>query len=69
MELVQLSVLRKSLRDFLDRVADGEQIVVVQRGLPVAKLVPLTNDEIVKILPDARAIQKTTGPKPKGVSQ
>jgi len=32
--------LRSKLREYLDRVANGEEVVVTERGVPVARIVP-----------------------------
>lgn len=38
---VSVSNLRSHLSDWLDRVQDGEDVVVTERGTPVARIVPV----------------------------
>lgn len=40
MELVGVAELKKRLSEYLDRVKDGEEIIVADRGRPVARLIP-----------------------------
>ena len=46
MPLVDVADLKKNLRKHLKRVKDGKEIVIVERGRPVAKLVPFAEDRI-----------------------
>lgn len=45
MKAVAVSELKASLSRFLAAVKEGEEIIVTDRGKPVAKLVPVTRDE------------------------
>lgn len=64
---VPVTELRKHLSAWLDRVGDGDEVVVTDRGVPVARIVGLdtthTIDELTKqgvIAPPAQS-----GPRPK----
>lgn len=45
MKAVAVSELKASLSRFLAAVKGGEEVVVTDRGKPVAKLVPVTRDD------------------------
>lgn len=38
---VAVSTLRATLKDWVDRARQGEEVVVTDRGIPVARLVPV----------------------------
>ena len=40
MDEVSVNVARQNFKDLLDRVADGEEIMIVRHGRPIAKFVP-----------------------------
>lgn len=42
MTTVAITELKASLSEYVDRVRAGEEVLVTDRGTPVAKLVPLT---------------------------
>lgn len=46
MKAVRVSELKASLSAYLARVKRGEEVVVTQRGKPIAKLVPLDAAEL-----------------------
>jgi prevent-host-death family protein len=46
MKTAAVSELKASLSEFLDRVRAGEEIVVTDRGRPIARLVPLGGDDL-----------------------
>jgi len=45
MKAAKVSELKAGLSKYLARVKRGEQVVITERGKPVAKLVPLTSTE------------------------
>jgi prevent-host-death family protein len=44
MRSAAISKLKASLSEFLDRVKAGEEIIVTERGKPIARIVPVTGD-------------------------
>ena len=46
MRTVRVSELKASLSRFLAYVKRGEEVVVTERGLPIARLVPLEKTEV-----------------------
>ena len=53
---VTVSKLKASLSEYLRRVKAGEEVLVIERGRPIAKLTPATG---VETLPDyLRALEK-----------
>lgn len=46
MKTATISRLKASLSEYLDRVRAGEELVVTDRGRPVAKIVPLGRDDL-----------------------
>jgi prevent-host-death family protein len=47
---VSVSNLRAHLSDWLDRVQDGEDVVVTDRGTPVARIVQVTASDLLEDL-------------------
>ena len=45
MKSAKVSELKASLSKYLARVKAGEEVIVTERGTPIAKLVPLPRDE------------------------
>jgi prevent-host-death family protein len=46
MKTATISRLKASLSEYLDRVRSGEELIVTDRGRPVAKIVPLTREDL-----------------------
>ena len=44
MKSVTVSKLKATLREYLTKVKAGEEVIVMERGKPIAKLVPLPRD-------------------------
>jgi prevent-host-death family protein len=57
MKKAAVAVLKASLSEYLSRVRAGEEILVTDRGKPIAKVVPLGRDE-VKIPPELLALEQ-----------
>ena len=47
---VSVSEFRASLRSFLDRVRSGVVVVVTERGVPVARIVPVQGETTIERL-------------------
>ena len=47
---VAVTELRGNLRSWLQKVRDGEEVVVTDHGLPVARLVPLQSTDLIERL-------------------
>ena len=72
MKTAAISVLKASLSEFLDRVRAGEEILITDRGKPIAKLVPLAypserKDARFQELVRAGMVREGSGKIPKGV--
>ena len=63
---VAVSVLRAELSSWLDRVRAGEEIVVTERGVPVARLSPIASasrvDELVRAGVLSKPVRETRSP-------
>ena len=71
MKTAALSKLKASLSEYLARVKAGEEVIVTERGKPIAKIVPLSRDQAevpAHLLELARAglIRLGSGKFPKG---
>ncbi len=61
MAKVNVREAREQLPDLLDRVEHGEEVVVVRRGKPVARLVPV--EHAAKRLPSLSQFRQSIGSK------
>ena len=61
MAKVNVREAREQLPDLLDRVEHGEEVVVVRRGKPVARLVPV--EHTAKRLPSLSGFRQSIGSK------
>ena len=59
---VAVTDLRAHLKDWLARVHDGEEIIVTERGVPVARLVGVTTRARIERLIDDGVIARPTQP-------
>ncbi len=71
MKTAAVSKLKASLSEYLARVKAGEEVIVTERGKPIAKIVPLGRDQAevpAHLLEMARAglIRLGSGKLPKG---
>ena len=57
-----MSELRAHLRQWLERVRDGEEIVVTERGVPVARLVGLDSTATLERLAPRGVIASPANP-------
>lgn len=46
MKTATISRLKASLSEYLDRVRAGEELIVTDRGIPIAKVVPLQREDL-----------------------
>ncbi len=60
---VAVSVLRAHLGEWIDRVRAGEEVVVTDRGLPVARLTGVTTTTIIDRLTEQGVIAKPVQPQ------
>ncbi len=59
-----MSEFRASLRSFLDRVRSGEEVVVTERGVPVARIIPVQGETTIERLQREGKISRPRTPKP-----
>jgi prevent-host-death family protein len=57
--------LRRELRRWLDRAAAGTEIVITERGRPIAKIVDLSAESGLERLRRAGLVQMPTRPRPR----
>ncbi len=55
---VTVSTLRAHLSDWLDRARSGDEVVITDRGVPVARLVGLSTTSILEGLTESGVIHK-----------
>ncbi len=60
---VAISELRANLKSYVDRVRSGEHVVVTERGVPVARLVPADYEELLDRLEREGVLTRATRPK------
>jgi len=59
---VAVSELRANLRDWLERVRDGHEVVVTERGVPVARLVGIETTPLLDRLTAEGVIGRPASP-------
>jgi prevent-host-death family protein len=62
---VGIRELRADLRTWLDRAAGGEEVVITERGAPVAKLVTIAGGAVLDRLIAAGAVTPAERPAPR----
>lgn len=72
MKSANVAKLKATLSEYLARVKAGEEVIVTERGKPIAKIVPLTHDSSMassRLLGLARAglVRIGSGRLPKGL--
>lgn len=60
---VAISELRANLKSYVDRARGGEHVVVTERGVPVARLVPADHEELLDRLEREGVLTRATRPK------
>jgi len=59
-----VSELRAHLSDYLDRAREGDEIVITDRGMPIARLLGLTATAILDRLAADGVIARAAAPRP-----
>lgn len=60
-----MTELRANLREWLDRVRGGQEVVITDRGLPVARLRPIDETDRIAALTAAGILAPARRPKGK----
>ena len=67
---VAISELRAHLSDYLDRASEGDEIVVTDRGVPIARLTGLTaTATLERLAADGVIARATAAPRPRAAGQ
>lgn len=67
---VGITELRAHLGDWLGRVRDGDEVVVTDRGVPVARLVGVENVDVIERLTREGVVSRpTTDQRPRASGQ
>ena len=61
---VSISALRAELAMWIDRVRDGEEVVITDRGTPVARLTPVGRASLIESLTEQGVLSRPRGPRP-----
>ena len=60
---VAISTLRSNLSDWLARAAAGEEVLVTDRGMPVARIVGLSSSSLLDELTEAGVLARPSAPR------
>jgi prevent-host-death family protein len=67
---VAVSELRAHLSDYLDRARDGDEVVITDRGVPIARLLGLTaTATLERLAADGVIARATAAPRPRAAGQ
>jgi len=66
---VAVSELRAHLSDYLDRAREGAEVVITDRGVPIARLLGLTTTATLERLAADGVIARAAGPRPRASGQ
>jgi prevent-host-death family protein len=66
---VAVSELRAHLSDYLDQAREGAEVVITDRGVPIARLLGLTATTILERLTAEGVIARSAAPRPKASGQ
>jgi prevent-host-death family protein len=61
---VAMSTFRAEMASWMDRVRDGEELVITDRGTPVARLVPVGSISLIESLTEKGLLSRPGGPRP-----
>ena len=61
---VAISALRAELSSWIERVRDGDEVVITDRGTPVARLVPVTTAALLDQLVEQGVLSKARADRP-----
>jgi len=66
---VAVSEFRAHLSDYLDRAREGVDVVITDRGVPIARLLGLTTTTTLERLTADGVIARPAAPRPRASSQ
>jgi prevent-host-death family protein len=66
---VAVSELRAHLSDYLDRVREGAEVVITDRGMPIARLLGVTATTTLERLTADGVIARPAAPRPRASGQ
>jgi prevent-host-death family protein len=66
---VAVSELRAHLSDYLDRAREGDEVVITDRGVPIARLLGLTATATLDRLAADGVIARAAAPRPRAAGQ
>jgi prevent-host-death family protein len=67
---VAISDLRAHLSDYLDRVREGDEVVITDRGVPIARLLGLTTTATLeRLAADGVIARAAAAPRPRATGQ
>jgi prevent-host-death family protein len=66
---VAVSELRAHISDYLDRAREGAEIVITDRGVPIARLLGLTTTATLERLAADGVIARAAAPRPRASGQ
>jgi prevent-host-death family protein len=66
---VPVSELRAHLSDYLDRAREGTEVVITDRGMPIARLLGVTATTTLERLTADGIIARSAAPRPKASGQ
>jgi prevent-host-death family protein len=67
---VAVSELRAHLSDYLDRVREGDEVVITDRGVPIARLLGLTaTATLERLAADGVIARAAAAPRPRAAGQ
>ena len=67
---VAVSELRAHLSDYLDRAREGDEVVITDRGVPIARLLGLTaTATLERLAADGVIARATAAPRPRAAGQ
>ena len=66
---VAVSELRAHLSDYLDRAREGAEVVITDRGVPIARLLGLTATATLERLAADGVIARAAAPRPRASGQ
>ena len=59
---VSISELRSRLADYIDRVRNGEELVIIQHGFPVARVSGIESSNVIERLTREGVIRRPADP-------
>jgi prevent-host-death family protein len=66
---VAVSELRAHLSDYLDQAREGAEVVITDRGVPIARLLGLTTTATLERLAADGIIARAAAPRPRAIGQ